>query len=216
MKVWTGSAVILLASVVGGATSSALAMNESGLIAGIAVNGGANTRAFIYDQSNGSITIILPAYQSITYPLALNNNGQVVGYTNGFEVMPFLYSQGSVTYLPSFGGIGGSANGINNIGQVVGYSDIAGGNGSVPHALLYANGVMTDLGTFGAGSSWADAIIDNGWIVGGTPYSNNAFLYANEGTAQVAAKICSKDAGQRTWARSSPPCPYGITEASLD
>ena len=30
-------------------------------------------------------------------------------------------------------------------------------------------------------------------------------------TAQIAAKICSKDAGQRTWARSNTYCPYKIT-----
>src|SRR3954470_21664800 len=34
---------------------------------------------------------------------------------------------------------------------------------------------------------------------------------AFQGTAQIAAKICSKDAGQRTWARSSTYCPYRIT-----
>ena len=32
-----------------------------------------------------------------------------------------------------------------------------------------------------------------------------------KGTAQIAAKICSKDAGQRTWARSNTYCPYKIT-----
>ena len=37
------------------------------------------------------------------------------------------------------------------------------------------------------------------------------FFQPSEGTAQIAAKICSKDAGQRTWARSNTYCPYRIT-----
>jgi hypothetical protein len=32
-----------------------------------------------------------------------------------------------------------------------------------------------------------------------------------KGTAQIAAKICSKDPGQRTWARSNTHWPYRIT-----
>ena len=84
-----------------------------------------------------------------------------------------------MTLLPSFGGVGGSANAINNKGEVVGYSDIAGGNGLNAHAFLWNNGVMTDLGTFGATDSTANAINDNGWIVGETGYSNNAWLYMN-------------------------------------
>jgi probable HAF family extracellular repeat protein len=183
---YSGGTIQDLGTVVGGEVSKALGVNDSGQVIGISVNGGGNTNAFIYNLNSGSITHILPAYQSVTYPLAINNLGQVVGYSGG-NGTPFLYSNGSITYLPGFGGIGGSADGINNLGQVVGYSDLAGGDGLAPSAFLYYNGVMTDLGTFGATESWADAINDNGWIVGGTDYSDSAFLDINGTWSSLAA-----------------------------
>jgi probable HAF family extracellular repeat protein len=184
---YSGGTIQDLGAIVGGAVSQARGINDSGLITGISVKGGANTDAFIYKSNTGTITSILPAYQNITYPNAINSSGQVVGSTNGFEVTPFLYSNGKVTDLPSFGGVGGSANGINNAGQVVGYSDIASGNGLDGHAFLWNNGVMTDLGTFGAGASEANAINNNGWIVGDTSSSNNAWLYMNGQSVNLAS-----------------------------
>jgi probable HAF family extracellular repeat protein len=177
-----------LGPVVGGAVSQARGINDSGLITGIAVNGPVNTRAFIYDPANGTITNILPPYQSVTYPLAINNQGQVVGYSG---VTPFLYSHGTITYLPSFGGNQGSANGINNLGQVVGYSDIASGNGSDAHAFLYSNGVMTDLTPLGQTSSSANGINDSGWIVG--EINGGAFLDVNGVLSSLASLTTNSD-----------------------
>jgi probable HAF family extracellular repeat protein len=78
------------------------------------------------------------------------------------------------------GGSYSGATGINDHGQVVGFSDSA-TNG--PHAFLFANGVMTDLGTLGGNSSGAAGINDAGQIVGSsTPLPDLpslAFLYRN-------------------------------------
>jgi probable HAF family extracellular repeat protein len=52
---------------------------------------------------------------------------------------------------------------INPAGQVVGYSDAAGGG----HAFLWSKGVMTDLGTLGGISSRAFGIDSAGRVVGG-------------------------------------------------
>lgn len=58
------------------------------------------------------------------------------------------------------------ATGINNAGQVVGVSYTSGTNG--PRAILYANGMLTDLGVFASGgtTSYAAAVNDSGTIVG--------------------------------------------------
>ena len=62
------------------------------------------------------------------------------------------------------GGSFSIAQGINNRGQVVGYSDTTTG---VQHAFLWQNGTMTDLGTLPSGSiSVAYTINERGQIAG--------------------------------------------------
>jgi len=86
----------------------------------------------------------------------------------------------TIVDLGNLGGFSTSANGVNNAGQVIGQSDLAGS--SVDHAFLWQDGQMTDLGTLGGDNSVAMAINDAGQIVGyadtipGT-FSAHAFLY---------------------------------------
>ena len=74
----------------------------------------------------------------------------------------FLYSNGAMTSLGTLGGSGTSskATGINNTGQVVGFSNTAGeGEGNANYqAFLYSNGTMTNLGTLGGTFSVGSAI----------------------------------------------------------
>jgi probable HAF family extracellular repeat protein len=70
-----------------------------------------------------------------------------------------------LTDLGTLGGGGSYATGINNAGQVAGYSDTAAGD---QHAFITGpNGVgMTDLGSLGGGYSQAFGINDAGQVVG--------------------------------------------------
>lgn len=87
--------------------------------------------------------------------------------------------------LINLGSLGGRsiAYDINNIGQIVGYSQ----NNGYWNAFLYDNGTMTNLGTLGGEQSWARGINDRGQIVGSAMNqpnspngnSNRAFLYEN-------------------------------------
>ena len=70
------------------------------------------------------------------------------------------------------------ATGINNMGQVVGFTSSGG-----YHGVIYSNGKFTDIGVLpGDAASYANGINDTGQVVGESTNINNsyrAFLYSN-------------------------------------
>lgn len=114
-------------------------------------------------------------------PVAINNNGQILGVGTNIT-HAFIYAGGTLTDLGTLPGRTWSQpGGINNNGQVVGFSGTSSGYES---AFLYSGGKMTDLNSLIASNSgWtlkkATAINDSGYIVGqGTNPSgqSHAFL----------------------------------------
>jgi len=76
------------------------------------------------------------------------------------------------------GGFYSIGRGINDSGQVTGYSFTAAGD---THAFLYSGGSMTDLGTLGGTYSYGQGINDSGQVTGysqGTGSTIHAFLYS--------------------------------------
>jgi probable HAF family extracellular repeat protein len=76
---------------------------------------------------------------------AINAAGQIVGGSDTFlgPFRPFLYSDGTMTDLGTLGGSAGEAFGINDSGDVVGYSYTT-PDGS-PHAFLFTGRSLIDL-----------------------------------------------------------------------
>jgi len=129
--------------------------------------------------------------------LAINNFGQVAGISTvddiGIFQHGFLYSDGKMTEIgPSTGDDNFDhpyttifANGINDLGQVVGASFLYDPNGTCCNrtiAFLYRNGKFTDLGSLGGTFGSAMAVNDLGQVTG--QYSiagdsaSHAFLYS--------------------------------------
>lgn len=180
-----------------GYTYYATDINNSGQVTGWhEINLGAGQyahHAFLYDYSTRSTTDLGTLGGTNSYGQAINNNGQIVGYSNVIsnptENRAFLYSGGSLTNLGTLAGSGyagyntSEAYGINDSGQIVGRNLISAGGGSADSAFLYSSNSMTDLGTLGGYSSQANAINSNSQIVGKSTTSTSggyphAFLYS--------------------------------------
>jgi probable HAF family extracellular repeat protein len=88
--------------------------------------------------------------QGSSVALAINDPGQVVGYsyTADGSLHATLWSHGATTDLGTLpGGTISEATGINNRGDIVGWSTY--GGTSYSHAFLWTDGIMIDLGTLG-------------------------------------------------------------------
>jgi probable HAF family extracellular repeat protein len=143
--------------------------------------------AFLYDQGVMTDLGVLPGGNA-SIATAINEAGQVVGYSyttsNTFPPSnpprhAFLYESGvmidlgALTSNPDIS----EAAAINNRGQIVGSSRVAGG---ATHAFLYDRGVMTDIGTLGGSYSEGHGINNRGQVVGNSAVAlgeTHAFLY---------------------------------------
>jgi probable HAF family extracellular repeat protein len=114
-----------------------------------------------------------------------NDRGEVVGWsytsflanpsTGTPNVDPFLWSpeDGKMTDLGSFGGTFGSPFWLNNRGQVVGASNLAGDQ--TFHPFLWDRGKLNDLGTLGGYTGVAFMLNDAGETVGYADLPPNPF-----------------------------------------
>ena len=160
--------------------SSALAINDSGQVAGQFINASGSLHAFLY--SGGTLMDIGTAEGIYSGAQAINNGGQAAGFvgvTSNSE-HAFVYSGGVMNDLGAPPGMNSLAYGINSSGQVVGWDEPVGTQ--LSQAFLYSGGAFHQLGTLGGATSWAYAINDSGQVVGFADTitgNSHAFLYTN-------------------------------------
>ena len=197
----------------GGSWSTAYGINDSDQVVGASrYSSAAIEHAFLYQD--GVMTDLTPNTGS-SKAYDLNNSGQIVGTAGNPPVHDshaFLYNEGVITTLgvlsPGFGAYGtgiSEAYGINNYGQIVGWSYASSG---IPHAFIYENDVMTDLNDLIAPDSewilnYALDINDRGRIAGiGTINGQtHAFLMVPK-IPEISLSPATLDFGPVAWGSS--------------
>jgi probable HAF family extracellular repeat protein len=138
----------------------ALSINNNSQITGYNVN----SHAVLW-QNNMSIIDLGTLGGKYSWGKAINETGQIVGesfITGDSSIHAFLWQDGTMDDIGTLPGyINSNAFGINDIGQVVGNSEISIDGRLYSEAFLWQDGKMTDLGM-----GTALAINNNGWIVG--------------------------------------------------
>jgi probable HAF family extracellular repeat protein len=167
----------------GGHSSAAHGINNSGWVTGQTGLMGGGTHAFLY---GGTIMHDLGAIDgdfSIGY--AINDAGQVTGLSSvpGGGHHAFRYDGSGMIDLGTLGGINSIGRDINDKGWVTGDS-LAAPNSlgqSFPHAFFNDGTAMHDLGTLGGFFSAGYGINHKGWITGSSSRLNfpgdHAFIW---------------------------------------
>ena len=175
----------------GGSSSYARGINDSGQVVGYSLLSDGAQHAFLYDSTKGmkDLNDLIPADSGGTIydATAINSDGKIAAtdfkpfgtdpavcqfenYSGGWVYAAVLTPATTATYevqdLGTVGGDWSEATGINDSGKVVGYSMTS---GCFQDAFLYdasATPKMQDLGTLGGPYSEATGINDPGQVVG--------------------------------------------------
>jgi probable HAF family extracellular repeat protein len=191
--VWKGGQIMDLGTF-GGYESSAAAINRHGWVTGTATNSvsdpacglGTQCRAFLWDEKNGMRDIGTLGTGPDAFAVFVNDLGQVAGISLIDTTDPFshafLWEKGKMQDLGTLGGNFSQPNFLNNHGQVVGISTLAGD--AITHPYLWDHGKMVDLGTFGGTVGSALWVNEAGEAVGDANHTGDvihtAFLWKRD------------------------------------
>jgi len=198
---WRGNETIEVGTLGDGYNSLARGVNTNGVVVGLSTTLVADPNAMImsfglpyafqtraFRWKNGHIQDLGTLGGLDAMALGVNESGQIFGnsYTSsdpspvcgnpdfGFDSLTtgaFLWQNGKMTNLGSLGGTCTNAITINNRGQVVGYSFLAGD--AVFHPFLWERGKLVDLGTLGGNQGVAQRLNEAGDIAGWESLAGN-------------------------------------------
>lgn len=152
-----------------GVYAAATALSDSGLVIG--TNSFLGTGSVESFKWSTGAPVNLPDFAGdicrISYGMGVNESGTAVGYSaapgacgdNRAVVYP---ASGGIIDLGTLGGANAQAQAINELGDVVGFSELPSGQN---RATLWSGGAIHNLGTL-AGASFALSINDDGIVCG--------------------------------------------------
>ncbi len=163
--------------------NTALDINDGGIIVGWHRDASGYALGYYYDTTMHMMGTINNVDHG-SYAMAINDNNRIAGLSyiadigdpSDSEYHAFYYdiSEGTMHDMGVLGtGLKSMANEINELNQIVGYSDTT-VDGDI-HAFFYENNVMIDLGTLDGGVSYGSGINDSGVVVGSS--DGSAFIW---------------------------------------
>lgn len=159
----------------GGIESKAYGINNLGQIVGYSSDINNNYRGFLWDGTMHDMGSLTGAAHRIAY--AINDAGQIagIGYNYGdLQAQGFLSLNAVNAFVADFSG-----RGTNASGAVAGHLALPGTvTGTVDHACVRSNGVLTDLGTLGGLNSYAYDVNAAGKVVGEAMLSDDSTPHA--------------------------------------
>ncbi len=197
---WTREGGMIDLGTLGGTYSGATAVNNQGQVVGCSsIAGDRIVHAFSWTREGGMIDLGTLGPFGGTYAVAVNDNGQVVGWNDMYDAFSWT-QEGGMIDLGNLGVEGGSiATAVNISGQVVGYAETSDPNqGSCLHAFSWnREGGMIDLGTLRSGYSSRALAVNNKGLVAGAGYvdgwSGHAVIWqAIDTTAPSLAPVADK------------------------
>lgn len=144
----------------GGPDAFGIVVNERGQVLGFSLTASGGGDAFLWQNGRmQDIPDMLGGTQ--INPFFLNNQGMVIGNASLADEQrfhPFIWYQGGMRDIGTFGGSNGEAIWVNQTGQVVGTADFPGD--TFHHAFLWQNGTRTDLVPVGGDTCSGGAAIN--------------------------------------------------------
>jgi probable HAF family extracellular repeat protein len=167
----------------------AIGLNNAGVVVGLSGVGPYGTTHAV-KWVDGAAIDLGTAGADDSLASAINDNGQIVGRaaTTTNHISAILWQNGAAIDLGAQAGIVTNtwATDINNAGLVVGAQSSA--TGFNTYATIWDNGVATQLGSFGYGSSGATAINNAGDVVGqarAADGTDHGVLWSNGGMTDL-------------------------------
>ena len=172
---WSKGALKDLPFLPQGTYGYATAMNENGIVVGYSAYGNSPGRAVYWNDSGiTDLGSLGQDWIACSNAFGINRAGVIVGESctrlSALHAARFR-APGAIDDLGTLGGNHSRATGINDGGDIVGFSDLPQGNGA--HGFFWRDGSMTDAGALAGHSNSQLSAVNNRGVAVGMSYNPN-------------------------------------------